>query len=146
MNHLRRAPAGQQRETPDNEAIANALELTIAGHPVYGIHSTPGTGYRNDVTSGVATGDEPGTIYEVASSAYFNNSCCYDYGNAETDNHADGRATMEAVYFGNWKAQGKGAGNGPWVMADMENGLYAGPSFAETPTTRRSPRCMSPAW
>jgi hypothetical protein len=69
----------------------------------------------------------------VTSSAYFNNSCCYDYGNAETDNHADGRATMEAVYFGNWKAQGKGAGNGPWVMADMENGLYAGPSFAENP-------------
>jgi non-reducing end alpha-L-arabinofuranosidase len=40
---------------------------------------------------------------------------------------------MEAVYFGNWTGQGKGAGNGPWVMADMENGVFAGRSFAANP-------------
>jgi hypothetical protein len=40
---------------------------------------------------------------------------------------------MEAVYFGNWTAQGKGAGAGPWVMADMENGVYAQASFAANP-------------
>jgi hypothetical protein len=33
---------------------------------------------------------------------------------------------MECVYFGNCKGWGNGAGNGPWVMADLENGLWAG--------------------
>jgi hypothetical protein len=33
---------------------------------------------------------------------------------------------MEAVYFGNATTWGKGQGAGPWVMADMENGLFAG--------------------
>jgi hypothetical protein len=33
---------------------------------------------------------------------------------------------MEAVYFGNSTDWGRGAGNGPWVMADLENGLWAG--------------------
>ena len=37
---------------------------------------------------------------------------------------------MEAVYFGGGVAWGTGSpgghANGPWVMADLENGLYAG--------------------
>ena len=33
---------------------------------------------------------------------------------------------MEAIYFGNIKVWGFGSGNGPWIMADMENGLYSG--------------------
>jgi hypothetical protein len=33
---------------------------------------------------------------------------------------------MEAIYFGNIKVWGYGTGNGPWIMADMENGLYSG--------------------
>jgi non-reducing end alpha-L-arabinofuranosidase len=33
---------------------------------------------------------------------------------------------MEAVYFGTCGFWGKGSGNGPWVMADLENGLWAG--------------------
>jgi non-reducing end alpha-L-arabinofuranosidase len=33
---------------------------------------------------------------------------------------------MEAIYFGNIKVWGFGTGNGPWVMADLENGLYSG--------------------
>ena len=48
------------------------------------------------------------------------------YGNAETDNHDDGKGTMEAVYFGNSRGWGHGEGHGPWVMADLENGLWAG--------------------
>jgi len=47
----------------------------------------------------------------------------------ETNNKDDGDATMEAVYFGNSKSWGKGTGTGPWVMADMENGLFAGKDF-----------------
>ena len=48
------------------------------------------------------------------------------YGNAETDSDGDGKGTMEAVYFGTNSGWGHGDGNGPWVMADLENGLWAG--------------------
>jgi len=33
---------------------------------------------------------------------------------------------MEAIYFGNIKVWGYGTGNGPWIMADLENGLFSG--------------------
>ena len=56
--------------------------------------------------------------------------CCFDYGNGETDSRDDGNGTMEAVYFGGGVVWGTGSpgghDNGPWVMADLENGLYAG--------------------
>ena len=132
-NHLTQAPAGQRKATPDTLADAAALKLTISGHTVYGVHLPPGYGYRNDKTTGVATGDQPETEYMVTSGTYFNGNCCWDYGNAETNNTDDGAGTMEAVYFGNYTHQGKGGGAGPWVMADMENGVFAGPSFAANP-------------
>jgi hypothetical protein len=138
-NHLKQAPPGQRKATPDIEADATALRLKISGHTVYGVHLPVGYGYRVDQTTGTATGDQPETEYMVTSGTFFNGSCCFDYGNAETNNNDDGAGTMEAVYFGNYTHQGKGAGNGPWVMADMENGVFAGPSFAanlmDTPLT-----------
>jgi non-reducing end alpha-L-arabinofuranosidase len=137
-NHLTKAPGGT-KGTPDNEAVANALKLTVGGHTVYGVHIPASTGYRNDKTSGVATGDQPETEYMVTSGNYYNSGCCFDYGNAETNNKDDGAATMEAVYFGNSTSWGKGTGSGPWVMADLENGLFAGgdkgPTTTNTPLT-----------
>ena len=40
-------------------------------------------------------------------------------GNGETDNHADGKGAMEAVYWGNASAPGwsKGTGSGPVPIA-----------------------------
>ena len=32
---------------------------------------------------------------------------------------------MEALYFGTSGGWGHGQGKGPWVMADLENGLWA---------------------
>jgi hypothetical protein len=133
-NHLTSAPAGGAKNTPDNEASATALKLTAGGHPVYAVVVNPGIGYRIDKTSGVATGDQPEGEYMVTSGMHFNAGCCFDYGNAETDNHDDGAGTMEAVYFGNDTSWGKGAGAGPWVMADLENGLFGGQTFAANPT------------
>lgn len=50
-------------------------------------------------------------------------------GNAETNNDDDGAGTMECIYFGTWNATRSGwcggSGPGPWVMADLENGLWA---------------------
>ena len=50
---------------------------------------------------------------------HVNGGCCFDYGNAETDNLDDGKGTMEALYFGTSKGWGHGQGPGPWVMADV---------------------------
>jgi hypothetical protein len=107
------------------------------GHKVYGVYIRPGMGYRAGCTScgvttstGVATGDDPETIYMVTTPNGLINGCCFDYGNAETDSHDDGNGTMEAVYFGGGVVWGTGTPgghtNGPWVMADLENGVYAG--------------------
>jgi hypothetical protein len=133
-NHLTPAPAGGAKTTPDNPANATALKLTVGGHAVYGIHIPAGVGYRNDKTAGIATGDQPETEYMITSGTYYNGGCCFDYGNAETNNLDDGNGTMEAIYFGNCTAWGRGSGSGPWVMADLENGLFGGQTFSANPT------------
>ena len=122
------------KNTPDNEAVANALKVTIGGHAVYGAHLPSGSGYRNDKTSGIAVKDQPESMYMVTSGNYYNGGCCFDYGNAETNNLDNGNGTMEAIYFGNCTNWGKGTGTGPWVMADLENGLFAGKDFGPTST------------
>src|SRR5262249_23570991 len=50
---------------------------------------------------------------------------CFDYGNSELDRKADGAGTMDAINFSTITAWGTGAGNGPWVMADLEFGIFA---------------------
>ena len=65
-------------------------------------------------------------MYMVTRGDHVNGGCCFDYGNAETDNNDDGEGTMEAIYFGTSTGWGHGQGDGPWVMADLENGLWAG--------------------
>lgn len=125
-NNLTQAPAGGAAGGPDNLANATALPLTVGGHHVYGVFVAPGTGYRNDHTSGIATGDNPEGEYAIFDGTHFNSGCCFDYGNAETSNNDTGNGHMEAIYFGNSKTWGFGSGNGPWVMADLENGLFSG--------------------
>jgi len=136
-NDLKAAPAGGAKATPDNPAVATDLKTTLAGHAVYGVFIKTGMGYRAGCTGcgttrpvGTAVGDQPETEYMVTSANGLVNGCCFDYGNGETDSRDDGNGTMEAVYFGNGVVWGTGNpgghNNGPWVMADLENGLYAG--------------------
>ncbi|MGC1378926.1 MAG: arabinofuranosidase catalytic domain-containing protein [Anaerolineales bacterium] len=133
-NHLTKAPGGSATygPNPDVEAVADALPITIAGHKAYGVHvvgssswtATGQVGYRNTNTNGIAKGDNPETEYMVTDGTYYNGSCCFDFGNAEMQPVAGGYGTMEAVYFGNNTWWDKGAGNGPWVMADLEVGVF----------------------
>ena len=125
-NNLTQAPAGGAAPGPDNLANASALPLTVGGHHVYGVFIAPGTGYRDNSTNSIATGDNPEGEYAIFDGTHFNGGCCFDYGNAETNSQDDGNGTMEAIYFGNIKVWGFGSGSGPWVMADLENGLYSG--------------------
>ncbi|MFD8705978.1 alpha-L-arabinofuranosidase B [Kitasatospora sp. NPDC059648] len=129
-NHLTQALRGHWPGPAEggNDNLANAFEapVTVAGHKAYGVYAAPGTGYRNNHTNGVATGDQPEGMYAIFDGTHFNGGCCFDYGNAETTGNDDGNGTMEALYFGNSKGWGYGSGNGPWVMADLENGLFSG--------------------
>ncbi len=108
----------------DIGANATALPITIGGHPAYGIKVTPGVGYRTDAANGVPTGSAPEGIYMVTSSNNVNQYCCFDYGSGETSNTDTGNATMNAIYWGTACWFGGCVGSGPWVEADLENGMY----------------------
>jgi hypothetical protein len=125
-NHLTQAPGGGAAGGPDDLAIATAAPITVGGGKAYGVFVAPGTGYRNNRTSGIATGDQPEGMYAIFDGTHYNGGCCFDYGNAETNSNDNGNGTMEAIYFGNNNWWGSGAGNGPWIMADLENGLFSG--------------------
>ena len=124
-NHLTKTSGGYLG-TNAKEAAATGIKLSVGGHTVYGIHVPSGVGYRNNQAKGTAVGDQAESMYMVGNGKNYNNGCCFDYGNAETNSLDNGNGTMEAIYFGNCKSWGSGEGNGPWVMADLENGLFSG--------------------
>ena len=128
-NHLSQAGPGSAGGGPepgglDSLASAIGAPVSLGGKKAYGVFTWPGSGYRNDKTTGVATGDEPEGMYGVFDGTHYNHFCCYDYGNAEVDNVDSGNGEMEAIYFGIGGYQG--SGDGPWVQADLENGLFSG--------------------
>ena len=129
-NNLIQAPAGTFKGPApagaDELAIADMAPATVAGHKVYGTYIIPGMGYRDDTPNGTATGDQPEGIYAVVDGTHFDSGCCFDYGNASTTGKAEGVATMETFYFGTATAWTTGVGPGPWLMADLEAGLYSG--------------------
>jgi hypothetical protein len=137
-NNLTDAPGGGAAGGPDGLANATAAPATVGGHEAYGVYIAAGDGYRDDSTKNIVTGNNPESEYAIFDGTHYNGGCCFDYGNAETNNDDDGDGTMEAIYFGNIKVWGYGTGNGPWIMADMENGLYSGSNAgynANDPTT-----------
>ncbi|KAF2133096.1 carbohydrate-binding module family 42 protein [Dothidotthia symphoricarpi CBS 119687] len=131
-NHLTQAPPGgfngPESNGYDNLASAIGAPVTLNGQKAYGVFVSPGTGYRNDAVSGSATGDAAEGMYAVLDGTHYNGACCFDYGNAETNNLDTGNGHMEAIYYGDSTAWGSGAGSGPWLMADLENGLFSGVS------------------
>lgn len=110
----------------DTLPIADMAPISIGGHKAYGVFIMPGMGLRANNATGVAINDEPEGIYYVIDGTHYDSGCCFDYGNASTNGRAVGTGTMETVYFGTATAWGKGAGPGPWIMADMEAGLFSG--------------------
>ena len=119
----------------DVAAIANALPVIVGGHQVYGVSVQAGVGYRNDVTRGVPTGSQPQGAYMVTSGHHTDPVCCFDFGNAETSNTDTGNGHMDAVYFGNLCWFTPCGGTGPWVEADMENGLFSGGNGSDPANT-----------
>jgi non-reducing end alpha-L-arabinofuranosidase len=131
QNHLYQAPPGPQFPGPakgafDTQPIADMAPITISGHKAYGVYIMPGMGFRNNDATGLAIDDEPEGIYYVVDGTHYDSGCCFDYGNSSTNGRAVGTGTMETTYFGTATAWGSGNGPGPWIMADMEAGLFSG--------------------
>ena len=129
-NHLVQAPPGTFRGPAkggfNTLPIADMAPVTIMGHKAYGVYIMPGMGLRNNNATGLAINDEPQGIYMVCDGKHFDSGCCFNYGNTSTNSRAVGRGTMETVYFGTATAWGSGSGTGPWIMSDMEAGLFSG--------------------
>jgi hypothetical protein len=129
---------------PASEAFADLAKITIAGHPAYGLHMLPcgggqitQTGYRCDTPKKTATGDTAESVYFVVDGTFTNSSCCWDYGNASTNDTASGN--MDAIEFSSTTMFSSGGdGSGPWVGADLEAGIFNG-SPARNPNSKSLP-------
>ncbi|WP_446743210.1 arabinofuranosidase catalytic domain-containing protein [Silvibacterium acidisoli] len=123
-NDLTPAPPGGASRGPrpdgfDIPADAGALPATVAGHKVYGIAVTPGIGYRNDSPKGTATNGQPEGVYMVTSAFNLNGKCCFDFGNAETNNLDNKAGHMDAI---NIMCHNEPCS--PDAGLDMEDGIY----------------------
>jgi hypothetical protein len=107
----------------NNLPLADMAPVTIMGHKVYGVFIEPGMGLRMDDPKGTAVDDQAEGQYWVINGLHFNNGCCFDYGNAETDSRDDDSGTMETAYYGDAPFWYHGNPPGPWVMTDQENNL-----------------------
>jgi len=138
-NHLKVAPAGCYNDgsanTPDYESSA-AHSLTANGHKVYSLYMAAHEGYRNNSTTGMPVGNVAEGIYELADGTHSGTACCWDFGNAGTDN-CNG-SVMNTLFFGTgfW---GTGAGSGPWFLGDFEGGVWAGGSGASNTNNPMNP-------
>jgi len=110
------------------QSASNASQesLNVGGRKVYSLYLKTAQAYwRNGSKSAVPTGAAPQGIYMVTSGKHFGSGCCFDYGNGPTSRTMSGGGTMDAVNFSSCTIWGTGAGAGPWVMADLEGGLFA---------------------
>lgn len=123
---------------------ADALPITAGGHAVYGLKFQSGspTGLRcptaatcagnhgqaynngNVRADGVAVGDQPEHTYAVFGGTFSGSDCCFDFGNSEIKGTDDGNGTMDALNFSRDCWDACGPDDGPWVQADLENGMF----------------------
>lgn len=107
-------------------ASANKDPIKLGGAKAYGLYIEQGMAYWVDGSkTGMPLGAAPQGIYMVASGTHNGGICCFDYGNGETGRMYVPGPSMDALNFstiGTWQT---GAGKGPWVLADLEGGLYS---------------------
>jgi hypothetical protein len=117
----------------DRGADASEISVTAGGHKVYGIWISPGVGYRyTGAASGVAVNGQPEGVYMVASGTHVGSDCCFDYGNAESTPADTGNGHMDAVSIATTCYFSPCSGSGPWVEADLENGMFQGDNGSNT--------------
>jgi len=133
----------------DLGAAADALPITAGGHQVYGVSISPGMGYRNNRSSGVAINGRPEAMYMVSSGTHFNSGCCFDYGNVETSGTDTGAGHMDAINVSrNYDWPNCSKQSPPGVHADLENGIFHWDKRSCNPAASISggPRPFITAW
>ena len=109
-------------ETP----ISSKAAMSVGGNEVYNLYMDIRQGYRQTKAGdGVPLHEEPQGLYMLADGTHSGSACCWDFGNVSPDPTRYG--VMNTLFLGTayW---GKGAGSGPWYMADYEAGVWAGGS------------------
>jgi hypothetical protein len=130
-NDLTVSPAGTAGPA-DYPADAGTIAVTAGGHKAYGVWISPQHGYRHAVASGVAQNGQPEGMYMVASGTHVGSDCCFDYGNAEAQPADTGNGHMDAVSIATTCYFAPCTGSGPWVEADLENGMFQGANGSNT--------------
>jgi hypothetical protein len=132
----------------DYESDAKRRPLKVGGRDVYALYMDKHEGYRTGGMpygnngqlrsmpgAGMPRGEEPQGIYMVAEGSARRPGagccCCWNFGNASTNNCYGPSGQMNALFFGDgyW---GEGAGSPPWFMGDFEAGVWAGGTGAST--------------
>ena len=124
-NDLTVSPAGTAGPA-DYPADAGVLAVTVGGHKAYGVFISPQHGYRRALASGTARAGQAEGMYMVASGTHVGSDCCFDYGNAEAVPADTGNGHMDAVSIATTCYFAPCTGSGPWVEADLENGMFQG--------------------
>lgn len=138
---------------------ASALPIVAGGHQVYGLKfvddsptgvpcftaasciASHGQAYNNGHkrAKGVAVNGQPESAYGVFGGTFSGNQCCFDFGNSEIKGTDDGNGTMDAINFSRDCWDACGPNGGPWIEADLENGMF----MTGTPTrTAQSPTAL----
>jgi hypothetical protein len=143
-NDLKVAPAGCYMGTAseaDYESDAKKKSVQLGGHKVYALYMNAHEGYRNNTPKETPKGSAAQGIYAVADGTHAGDACCWDFGIASVDNCNQG--TMTAMFFGTgyW---GSGTGDGPWFMADLEGGVWAGGTGASDAVNSKLPSSNVP--
>ncbi len=120
-----RSDGGQYGATDDFETpISAQAALNVNGKKVYSLYMAARQGYRQTKAgAGVPLHKESQGLYMLADGTHYGTACCWDFGNVSPDPTKYG--VMNTLFLGVafW---GKGAGSGPWYMADFEAGVWAG--------------------
>ena len=136
-NHLTvakrgRSDGGMYAAMDDFETvISNTAALNVRGHRVYSLYMAVRQGYRlTRQGDGVPLGRASQGLYMLADGTHAGTACCWDFGNVSPDPTRYG--VMNTLFLGVafW---GRGAGSGPWYMADYEAGVWAGGTVAGDP-------------
>jgi hypothetical protein len=126
-NDLTPGPSGTSGLGADKPADASEIAVTAGGHKVYGIWISPQHGYRSaGAASGAAVNGQPEGVYMVASGTHVGSPCCFDYGNAESTAADTGNGHMDAISIATTCYFAPCTGSGPWIEADLENGMFQG--------------------
>ena len=134
-----------------NPVDASRLKVHVqadTGRPVevYGMYFDPGMGYKNNRTTGIATGDEEETIFAVMAGTRWSNRCCFDYGNSELGGYSNGAGTMEAIFFGNsrWRGNQGYAEPGCTLAPPMEKNITTNLTICDGASPQTSANCCGP--